>query len=338
MAKPKVFLPPELANLYEEHEKLEVDRVASLKRHHEKSRRYRQRNCLKRFRIRKIARLPGVTVWLVDGAAIRREVDVDFTMGGHGYRYLYVPLDELWVDQANSRRGDLWPTIWHEYFERILMRGHASYDVAHRLACRLEIILRDGKTFVLPVGNFQQREEGTCGPAALKIYLSYLGRNLSEPYLGRLCKTTPEKGTDPANIVSAARKLGFRAEHRGRPLTEREIRRYCRMAQPDNKAVRRELIERTRKQAAGVKVRLPWTVTEVKRSIRRGRPVLANTQLGREYGSGHYVVVIGFTKDNFVISDPGDAAGYREVPILEFLQLWYELEDGTAREGLTFFN
>lgn len=329
----RVFLPPEFADLYEKHEKLEIARVSSLKRHHEKSRRYRQRNCPKRFRVKKVVHLPGVTVWLVDGPAIRREVDVDFTMGGHGYRYLYVPPDEIWIDRANAHGGDLWPTIWHEYFERILMRGGKHYETAHKLACRLEILLRDGKTFVLPVGTYRQAP-GFCGPAGLKIYLNYLGKNLGEKYLARLCKTTAEKGTDPANIVAAARKLGFRVEHRGRPLTEREIRRFCRATGTKGEELR-NLIDKVRKQAAGVKARKAWTVGTVKESIRRGRPVLANIQVSREYEEGHFLMIIGFTKDKFVVSDSAEDSGYRESPIPKFMALWYELEDGTVREGLT---
>jgi len=329
----RAFLPPEFADLYEKQEKLRVNRVKSLKRYHEKSRRFRQRNSSKRFRMKKIARLPGITVWLVDGPAIRRELDVDFTMGGHGYHYLYIPLDEVWIDQANSRGGDLWPTIWHEYFERILMRGGMHYEAAHKFACRLEILLRDGKTFVLPVGTFLQ-SEGFCGPAGVKIYLSYLGKNLSEKYLARLCKTTREKGTDPPDIPIAVRKLRFHIQHRGRPLKEREIRRLVRAAEAD-RAKRHELIANVQKQAATVKAKRPWTVAEVRRSLKKGQPVLANIQTSEEYGSGHYVLIIGFTQENFILSDPESETGYAEVPISKFMQLWYELEDGTVREGFT---
>ena len=336
MAKPRVFLPPKMADLYERHEKLEIGRVTSLKRHHEKSQRYLRRHSPKRFRVKKIARLPGATVWLVDGPAIRRGVDVDFTMGGHGYRYLYVPLDEIWIDRANSRRRDLWPTIWHEYFERISMRNRISYEVAHKLACRLEIVLREGTYFVLPVGTSQQSNDDNCGPTALKVYLNYLGRNLSERYLARLCKTTAEKGTNPADLAAAARKLGFRVEHRGRPLTNREASRFSRETRVADEE-RRSLIGKVRNQAARVPVHKAWTAGAVKKSIRKGHPVLANIQTGREYGSGHYVLVIGFTKDRFVISDPSEGSGYREAPISEFMDLWYELEDGTVREGFTIY-
>ena len=332
----RIFLPSGMVNLYERHEKLEVSKVTSIKRHHEKSRRYLRSHSPKRFRLKEIAQLPGVTVWLVDGNKIRGTkerpgVDVDFTMGGHGYRYLFVPLDEIWIDRANARHGDLWPTIWHEFFERILMRNHYSYEVAHKLACRLEIVLREGKTFVLPVGTFRQTT-GFCGPAGIKIYLNYLGKNLSERYIGRLCRTTAENGTDPPNIVAAVQKLGFRIQHRGRPLTKREVSRFCRSAGAEGEKLR-HLVEKVRKQAGSVTAQKAWTVGAVKKSIRCGLPVLANVQVSREYGSGHYRLIIGFTKDRFVVSDPD--AGYCEEPITGFMDLWYELEDGTIREGFT---
>lgn len=336
----KVFLPPQFADLYKKQESLRVWRVESLKRHHEKSRRLRQRRNFKRYRIKKIARLPGVTVWLVDGNAIRKGMetgDVDFTQGGQGYTHLYIPPKEIWIDNDLQQRGDIWPTVWHEYFERRLMREGMHYNTAHSHASRLEITLREGTYFILPVGTFHQSEDGYCGPAALKIYLSYLGKNLSEQHLARLCRVTPEKGTDPADIVRAARKLGFRVEHRGRTLTPREIKRYCR-ATGTKGAELKELIAKVRRQVGTVRVHQAWTGAEVKKSLKRGRPILTNIQLSQEYGSGHYLVIIGYTDDKFIVSDPNDDNGYREIPIPQFMNLWYELEDGTVREGFTIFN
>ena len=332
----RVFQPPSLADLYRKHESLRVWRVKSLKRHHEKSRRLRQRRNFKRYRIRIIARLPGVTVWSIDADALREGLekgDVDFTMGGHGYTHLYIPPNEIWI--ANDlRRRSVVPTIWHEYFERLLMRGGMHYNIAHSLASRLEITHREGTYFVLPVGTHHQREDGFCLPATLKIYLSYLGRNFSEGHLARLCKTTVENGTDPINVVTAVRRLGFRVQHRGRPLMLREIQRYCSAAGAKGKE-RKELTNQVRRQAGTVRVHQAWTAAEVKKSLKKGRPVLANIQLSREYKSGHYLVVIGYTSNTFVVSDPNDDNGYREIPIPEFMKLWYELEDGTVREGFT---
>ncbi|MCX6779076.1 MAG: C39 family peptidase [Candidatus Magasanikbacteria bacterium] len=322
-----------MANLYREQDKVEVNRVTSHKRHQEKSWRYLQENNPNRFRIKQIAKLPGVTVWTVNGAAIRRTTYVDFTMGGHGYRYFFVPLNEIWIDQAYARKADLWPTIWHEFFERILMRHKLSYSAAHTMASRLEIILREGTTFVLPVGAFRQTK-GYCGPAAAKIYLDYLGSFFTEQHLAKLFGTTPASGTDPAALKTAVKELGFRVEHRGRPLTARNIQRFCK--ETGAKSVHLgEMIAGVERHAKAVTLRKAWTVGAVKQSIRRGLPIMANVQDDRKYGSGHYCLIIGFTKETFILSDPQEDRGYREVPIEEFMQLWYELEDGTFREGFT---
>jgi hypothetical protein len=332
----KFFQPPQHVGLYEKQESLRVWRVKSLKRHHEKSRRLRQRRNFKRYRIKKIACLPGVTVWLVDGNAVRKGLetgDVDFTQGGQGYTHLYIPPKEIWIDN-DCRRDGIWPTILHEYSERLLMREGMHYNVAHSHASRLEITLREGTYFLLPVGTFHQSEDGYCGPAALKIYLSYLGKNLSERHLARLCRATPEKGTDPADIVRAARKLGFRVEHRGRPLTPPEIRRYCRATETKGPELK-ELIAKVRKQAGTVRVHQEWTIATVTKSLKRGRPVLANVQLSKEYKSGHYLTIFGRTRNSFLVSDSNDDNGFREIPIPQFMDLWYELEDGTVREGFT---
>lgn len=339
----RFFQPPQHVGLYEKHESLRVWRITSLKRHYEQSRRVRRRHNFKQYRIRKIARLlNGTTVWLVYGNRIRGTkkhpgVDVDFTMGGHGHTHLYIPAGrrpEIWIDN-NLPREEVWPTIWHEYLESGLMREGIHYNSAHAEASRLEITLREGTYFVLPVGTYHQKEDGYCAPAALKIYLKYLGRNFSETYLARLCKTTVEKGTDPPNIMTAVRRLGFRVHHRGRPLTLQEIRRYCR-ATGTKGAELKELITKVRGQASTVRVHQPWTVAEVKKSLKRGWPVLANIQLSREYRSGHYVVIVGYTHGSFIVSDPNDDDGFREIPIPEFVNLWYELEDGTVHEGFTF--
>lgn len=329
----RIFFPPGMADLYQKQDAVEVNRIFSQKRHAEKSRRYLQEHDPNRFRIKKLAQLPGATVWSVDGAAIRRTTYVDFTMGGHGYRYLFVPLDEIWIDQTYTRKSDLWPTIWHEYFERALMRNKVPYSAAHAMASRLEIILREGTTFVLPVGAFRQ-SKGYCGPAAAKIYLDYLGSFFTERRLARLFGTTASAGTHPAALKKAVRDLGFHIEHRGRPLTEKNVQRFCKAT--GAKYVRLgEMIAKVQRQARKVALRQAWTVGAVKKSIRRGLPVMANVQDDRGYGNGHYCLIIGFTKETFIISDPQEDAGYREIPIKEFMELWYELEDGTFREGFT---
>ena len=76
------------------------------------------------------------------------------------------------------------------------------------------------------------------------------------------------------------------------------------------------------------------TAGEVKKIIKSGIPVIANFQLKPKLGEGHYAVVIGYSKDTFVLSDPQEDRGYREVKVRDFMELWYELEDQTVRQGI----
>jgi hypothetical protein len=211
-----VYIPERLQNLYSWQEKnLRVGRVPNLPSYSVRKKKFLSSKEGRKFlsyRIKRITDLNGVAVWLVDGVAIRgglRAGDIDFTMGGQGYRYLYVPEEEIWIDKANAQPGDLEPVIWHEYLERNLMKGGINYDGAHALASGLEATLREGTYFLLPVGTYRQTA-GFCGPAALKIVLDYYQIPATEKKLAQLCRTT-KAGTTPQNIVNAAQKIGLSA-------------------------------------------------------------------------------------------------------------------------------
>lgn len=83
----------------------------------------------------------GLVVVLVDGTHVRDHHDSDFSQGGNGYRYRFVPRGEIWVDAQISELE--WPLIaFHECTEAELMRRGWSYDRAHDRAKRLEDAVR----------------------------------------------------------------------------------------------------------------------------------------------------------------------------------------------------
>ncbi len=91
---------------------------------------------------RKVKETNGVSIWIVDGAAVRRELFGDFMMGGHAGRYLFVPKDEVWIDATVSLE-ELDYTIAHELLERDLMMNQAcTYNDAHDRALELELETR----------------------------------------------------------------------------------------------------------------------------------------------------------------------------------------------------
>ncbi len=282
------YLPPTL-EIYKLQGKSRIFQVKSLAN-------FRKTNkLLKRKivpKIKKIDKILGIEVWLVNGSIIRKEIDVDFTCGGHGYRYLYIPLNEIWIDNALNNE-DIIPTVWHEFVEMYLMERGIDYEEAHEYACGLEIGIRQKKEFFLPVGNLNQITNYACGAAALKIVLDYYDKPLTQHTIMQLVETTKEKGTDAKGIVSAAKKLGFK-----------------------------------------VIWKQGWTIEEIKKSLKKGIPIIVNFQLAHKKGEGHYAVIIGFTKNEFILSDPHSNFSYRKVDIKTFMEHWYELEDNTKREGI----
>ncbi len=294
------FSPTELKSVYHfQDENYRVRRVGNLKKYHAAKSVFLETKKGKKFlsyKISKYKNIHGIDVWFVDGQAIRNSAhngDIEFERGAHGYRQFYVPQYEIWVDNLYAGTTELSSIIWQLYLERSLMIAGKPYDFAYEMGSRIGITLRDGKYFVLPVGTYRQAFPGTCGPAALKIVLDYLRWPISENYLGRLCKTSIERGTSPQDLVRAARKLSFKAD-------EREH----------------------------------LTIDEVKKLINDGYPIIANYQYRPEFGEGHYAVIIGYSDDEYVFSDPSEDKGYTTIKIADFMKQWYELEDKTTRQGI----
>lgn len=299
-----VFVPEDSVDIYEwQEETLRVDRVTDIKKFHRRKKRFLESakgKAFLKYRIKKVRRVYGIDIWLVDGRRLRDgryAGDVDFTMGGHAYRYLYVPTHEIWIDKLYYKTKDYEPIIWHEYIERTLMRNGLPYSYSHSIASHLEIVLREKKFFVLPVSAHRQHHPWTCGPAAMKIVTDYLRYPVSESYLAKISKTSKKTGTDPENIVKAARRLGFSANDQ-RFLTPRKV----------------------------------------KKLISQGIPIIANYQYEPEFGEGHYAVIIGYSDDSYILSDPASNNGYEVVKIKDFHNQWHELEDETIGQGIIINN
>ncbi len=62
----------------------------------------------------------------------------------------------------------------------------------------------------LNLPHYSQNKDYTCGPACLRMILSYYGKDYSEKELERLLTTTQEKGTKEENLIKISKKLGFK--------------------------------------------------------------------------------------------------------------------------------
>jgi hypothetical protein len=87
--------------------------------------------------VRKIEDEGKLEVWIVDGTYIRGHIDEEFTNFGQHYRYPYIPVNELWLDeeaQADEQRF----FIDHLLVEHRLMAKGVAYDKALAEADRAE--------------------------------------------------------------------------------------------------------------------------------------------------------------------------------------------------------
>jgi hypothetical protein len=91
---------------------------------------------------RSLGRAEGRRVYLVRGRVVRDRAYVHFTMGGHGRRYRFIPLDEIWIDDAVAP-AERPAIVHHELVELELMdREGMSYHDAHTRASAAERVFR----------------------------------------------------------------------------------------------------------------------------------------------------------------------------------------------------
>ena len=98
--------------------------------------------------VRRYLTLPDVKgpveVRQVDGCLVRSLYKTDYTEGGHGYVYPWVPKGEIWVEN-DLDPAELPFVVAHEYTELRLMRDEGlGYERAHAISAGVEFQLREG--------------------------------------------------------------------------------------------------------------------------------------------------------------------------------------------------
>jgi hypothetical protein len=82
-----------------------------------------------------------VSVWLVDGAYVRKNIDEEFSNFGHHYSCSAIPQDEVWLDQEAVPDEQRF-FLHHAVVERELMAQGRDYDAAREEANRQERHMR----------------------------------------------------------------------------------------------------------------------------------------------------------------------------------------------------
>jgi predicted double-glycine peptidase len=154
---------------------------------------------------------------------------------------------------------------------------------------------------LLPVPLISQARPWSCGAAALMAALVYFRVfDESESVLDANLHVDPDTGTSVARIVDEARRFGLRAA-----------------------------------------ARTGLTLDDLGRELSRGAVVIAAIQAWptdkiadwrTDWEDGHYVVVVGISRDRVYLMDPSVRTGYAYLDRKEFLTRWHDYDvDGDRR-------
>jgi hypothetical protein len=91
--------------------------------------------------MRRLEQRGPVSVWLVDGAYVRKNIDEEFSNFGHHYSCSAIPQDEVWLDQETVPDEQRF-FLHHACVERELMAQGKDYDAARQVANREEREMR----------------------------------------------------------------------------------------------------------------------------------------------------------------------------------------------------
>lgn len=145
---------------------------------------------------------------------------------------------------------------------------------------------------LLEIKPFQETLHGSyCGPACLKMVLSYFGVEKTEAEVAKECGRDPSLGTDDISIKKAAERYGFKVEIQNEASFE-DIQSWL-----DKK----------------VPVIVDW--------FTRGRSDYDDS----EVPDGHYSVVVGLDDENIYLQDP-EIGKMRTLDRDDFMRVWFDFK------------
>ncbi len=155
---------------------------------------------------------------------------------------------------------------------------------------------------LLAVPDVLQTRDYTCGPDSLRAVLGYFGRPMPKTSeLARMMHTNPQTGTEPADIARVAVALGLSAQLRQK-MSLADLAQYA----------RHDIAVIVNYQAWRGASSLPWS---------------------RNWGDGHYAVVVGVDEHNVYLEDPWVLGRRDVIPRQEFVDRWH---GGENRDGRRF--
>jgi hypothetical protein len=112
---------------------------------------------MKKPYIKKVDQIGPLTVWIVDGQYVRKNIDEEFTNFGQHYRFRFIPLHEFWIDREHGS-GEEQFFIDHLLVEHRLMTRGMTYDKALEKADAVERGERRKTEFVREISRLPKKD------------------------------------------------------------------------------------------------------------------------------------------------------------------------------------
>jgi len=97
-----------------------------------------------------------IDVFYVNGKAVRDIYKTDFSQGGHGYVYSWIPKNQIWIE--NEEKEETAFILAHEYSEMVMMRDlKMEYEDAHSVASKIEKKLRETNFSMKQINKFTDK-------------------------------------------------------------------------------------------------------------------------------------------------------------------------------------
>jgi hypothetical protein len=85
-----------------------------------------------------------IDVFYVNGKGVRDIYKTDFSQGGHGYVYDWIPKNQIWIEKEEKEETAF--ILVHEYSEMVMMRDlKMEYEDAHPVSSKIEMKFRKDK-------------------------------------------------------------------------------------------------------------------------------------------------------------------------------------------------
>jgi predicted double-glycine peptidase len=159
-------------------------------------------------------------------------------------------------------------------------------------------------TDLIKVPRLRQATDYTCGVCALQAVLAYYGDDVREDVLARALKANTKDGTRYKEIADYSRKHGYTVEIKKEAETK-DLEGMLKSGRP------------------AICLIQAW-------ADRKATAPKGKVNYSERWQDGHYVVAVGFDKDNFYFMDPSTVGTYTFIKRGDFAERWHDT-DGHER-------